>query len=189
MKPQTKRPSKSAKVAILVTDGFEEVELTHPRAALQKGGFETYVVSPKSSSVRAVIHGRPSITVRVDVPLKRAKAGDFDALLLPGGVMNPDALRTSPAAVRFVRSFFRAGKPVGAICHGPIMLIEAGVLNGRHITSFPSIRTDVRNAGGRWTNRRVVVDGALVTSRKPADIPAFNSRLLRAFGGPKTGRR
>jgi protease I len=184
MKTQKKsatRPS-GARVAILVTDGFEQVELTGPRAALKKGGFRTDIVSPKAGKVKAVIHDKPGKILAVDVPLTRAKATDYDALLLPGGVMNPDALRTEPAAVRFVKAFFKAGKPVGAICHGPIMLIEAGVLRGRHLTSFPSIQTDARNAGARWTNQTVVVDRNLVTSRKPADIPAFNRQILKAFG-------
>jgi protease I len=189
MKPAKTRGSRTPKVAILVTDGFEETELTGPRTALDRGGFATYVVSPNPSKVKGVVHGKPGLTVRVDVPLRKADAGQYVALLLPGGVMNPDALRMEPAAVRFVKSFFKAGKPVGAICHGPIMLIEAGVLKGRHITSYPSIQTDVRNAGGRWTNKAVVVDGNLVTSRQPADIPAFNRSILKAFGGRRTGRK
>jgi protease I len=189
MKPTKARGSKSAKVAILVTDGFEQVELTGPRSALDEGGYVTHVISPRPSKVQGVIHGKPGISVKVDVPLRRAHASKYDALLLPGGVVNPDALRTQPAAVRFVKAFFKARKPVGAICHGPVMLIEAGVLKGRHITSFPSIQTDVRNAGGRWTNEVVVVDGDLVTSRKPADIPQFNNRILKAFGGRKPRRR
>jgi protease I len=181
MRTPAKHPTKRLKVAILVTDGFEQVELTGPRKALDKNGFKTCVVSPHPGRVQGTVHGKPGITVRVDVTLSKAKAPDYDALLLPGGVMNPDALRTEPAAVAFVRSFFKAGKPVGAICHGPIMLIEAGVLKGRRLTSFPSIQTDIRNAGARWTDRKVVVDGQLVTSRKPADIPAFNSRILKSF--------
>jgi len=173
------------RVAILVTDGFEQVELTGPRAALEKAGFVTEVVSPNPKQVKAVIHDKPGRTVAVDVPLDRAKAARYDALLLPGGVMNPDSLRTEPAAVRFVQSFFTAGKPVGAICHGPIMLIEAGVLKGRRLTSYPSIQTDARNAGATWTNQVVVVDGNLVTSRKPDDIPIFNRHILKAFAGAR----
>jgi protease I len=185
MKSPRKSQKPAGKVAILVTDGFEQVELTGPRQALDQGGFITEVVSPKPRKVKAVIHDKPGTPVAVDVPLARAKADDYDALLLPGGVMNPDSLRTEPAAVRFVKSFFKAGKPVGAICHGPIMLIEAGVLKGRRLTSYPSIQTDARNAGASWTNRVVVVDGNLVTSRKPADIPAFNRHILKAFAaGP-----
>jgi protease I len=189
MKSTKATDSKSAKVAILATDGFEETELTGPRSALEKGGFVTEVVSPKPLKIRGVVHGKPTLTVKVDVPLRKADARRYDALLLPGGVMNPDALRTEPAAVKFVKAFFKAGKPVGAICHGPIMLIEAGVLKGRHLTSYPSIQTDVRNAGGRWTNKVVVVDGQLVTSRKPGDIPTFNRHILKAFNGQRNGRR
>lgn len=177
-----KQKSTAARVAILVTDGFEQVELTRPRAALEKGGFETEVVSPNPRTVKGMIHSKPGRSIRVDALLSRAKASDYDALLLPGGVMNPDALRLEPRAVRFVQAFFKARKPVAAICHGPIMLIEAGVAKGRHMTSFPSIRTDLTNAGARWSNKNVVVDGELVTSRKPADIPAFNARVLKAFG-------
>jgi protease I len=175
------------KVAILVTDGFEQVELTRPRAALEKGGFDTDVVSPNPRTVRGMIHAKHGRLIRVDSCLTHAKVSDYDALLLPGGVMNPDSLRLEPRAVRFVRGFFKARKPVAAICHGPIMLIEAGAAKGRHLTSFPSIRTDLTNAGARWSNRKVVVDGDLVTSRKPADIPAFNIRMLKAFGS--SGKR
>jgi protease I len=186
MKTPKKSPARQAtRVAILVTDGFEQVELTGPRAALQKGGFQTDIVSPKSGQVKAVIHDKPGKVLPVDVPLSRAKASDYDALLLPGGVMNPDSLRTEPAAVNFVKAFFKAGKPVGAICHGPIMLIEAGVLKGRRLTSFPSIQTDARNAGAKWTNQVVVVDGNLITSRKPSDIPTFNRQILKAFGAQR----
>jgi protease I len=170
------------RVAILVTDGFEQVELTQPRAALEKSGFETEIVSPKPKSVRGMVHAKAGRVLRVDVPLSRARVSDYDALLLPGGVMNPDALRLEPRAIQFVKGFFKARKPVAAICHGPIMLIEAGVVKGRRLTSFPSIKTDLANAGARWANKKVVVDGDLVTSRKPADIPAFNGRMLRAFG-------
>jgi protease I len=187
MKTQKQSPARKAatRVAILVTDGFEQVELTGPRAALEKGGFRTDIVSPKAGTVKAVIHDKPGKVLAVDVPLSRAKAADYDALLLPGGVVNPDALRTEPAAVSFVKAFFRAGKPVGAICHGPIMLIEAGVLRGRRLTSFPSIQTDARNAGGKWSNQTVVVDGNLVTSRKPADLPTFNRHILKTFAAPR----
>ncbi len=193
--PPMRTPTKSstgnagARVAILVTDGFEQVELTEPRAALKKAGYQTDIVSPNGSTVKAMIHDQPGKILAVDVPLSRAKASDYDALLLPGGVMNPDSLRTEPAAVSFVKAFFEAGKPVGAICHGPIMLIEAGVLPGRRLTSFPSIQTDVRNAGGTWINKTVVVDRNLVTSRKLADIPSFNRNILKAFGARKKSAR
>jgi protease I len=185
MKNPHNSSGKPIRVAILVTDGFERVELTSPRAALKRNGFITEVVSPKPGKVQAFIHARPGGTVGVDVPLSRAKASNYQALLLPGGVMNPDSLRSRPTAVRFVQSFFRAHKPVAAICHGPIMLIEAGVLKGRRLTSFPSIQTDVRNAGATWTNRKVVIDGDLITSRQPADLPAFNRQVIRAFAAQR----
>jgi protease I len=175
-------------VAILVTDGFEQVELTRPRAALKKSGYKTFIVSPNTKTVRGVIHAEAGRVLRVNVPLARARAYDYDALLLPGGVMNPDALRLEPRAVHFVQGFFKARKPVAAICHGPIMLIEAGVAKGRRMTSYPSIKTDLANAGARWANKKVVVDGRLVTSRKPADIPAFNLQMLKAFGSGKSRR-
>jgi protease I len=184
-----KQKSKLGKVAILVADGFEQVELTKPRAALEKFGYETDVVSPNPKTVRGVNHLKPGKLLRVDVPLSRAKASNYDALLLPGGVMNPDTLRLKTKAVQFVRGFFKARKPVAAICHGPIMLIEAGVVKGRRLTSFPSIETDLSNAGARWSNQVVVVDGELVTSRKPSDIPVFNDRMLRAFGSRAKARR
>jgi protease I len=172
---------KRGKVAILVADGFEQVELTKPRAALERSGYATDIVSPNPTRVRAKIHDKPGVVLRVDASLSQAKAGDYDALLLPGGVMNPDSLRMEPRAVQFVRGFFKSRKPVAAICHGPIMLIEAGVVKGRRLTSFPSIRTDLANAGARWENKNVIVDGRLVTSRKPSDIPAFNKQMLKAF--------
>jgi protease I len=183
-----KQKKDSGKVAILVTDGFEQVELTQPRSALEKDGYRTEIVSPNPRTVKAMIHAKPGRVLRVDVPLSRARPSDYDALLLPGGVMNPDSLRLEPKAVQFVQGFFRAKKPVAAICHGPIMLIEADVVKGRDMTSFPSIKTDLENAGARWTDRKVVVDGTLVTSRKPADIPAFNERMLKAFGSARKRR-
>ena len=177
--------TKAGRVAILVADGFEQVELTRPRAALEKHGYDTDIVSPNPKRVKATIHDKPGVVLRVDAPLSRAKAENYDALLLPGGVMNPDSLRLEPTAVQFVRGFFKSRKPVAAICHGPIMLIEAGVVKGRHMTSYPSIRTDLTNAGARWVDKEVIVDGSLVTSRKPADIPAFNEQMLKAFAAAK----
>jgi protease I len=169
-------------IAILVTDGFDQVELTKPRRALEKHGYQTEVVSPNPKSVREMIHARAGRLIPVDAHLSRTKASHYDGLLLPGGVTNPDALRLEPRAVKFVRGFFKARTPVTAICHGPIMLIEAGVVEGRRMTSFPSIKTDLAIAGARWTDKEVIVDGSLVTSRKAADIPALNKRMLRAFG-------
>jgi protease I len=172
---------KGKKVAILVADGFEEVELTKPRQALDDAGATTRVVSAAKGKVKGWDHTDWGRKVEVDVPLAQARADDFDALLLPGGVMNPDHLRLDPQAVRFVRAFFDAGKPVAAICHGPWMLVEADVVRGREITSFPSIKTDLKNAGARWVDREVVSNGNLVTSRKPDDIPAFNREMLALF--------
>jgi protease I len=172
---------KGKKVAILVADGFEEVELTKPRQALDEAGAETVVVSPAKGKVKGWAMTDWGKEIKVDKPLAEARAEEFDALLLPGGVMNPDHLRREPRAVEFVRSFFDAGKPVAAICHGPWMLVEADVVRGRELTSFPSIKTDLKNAGGKWVDKEVVASGNLVTSRKPDDIPAFNREMLALF--------
>jgi intracellular protease, PfpI family len=146
------------RVAILATDGVEQVELTEPRKALDAAGANTRVVSPKSGSIKGWNHTEWGEQIPVDVPLDRASPDDFDALLLPGGVMNPDHLRTNRSAVNFVRAFFEAGKPVAAICHGPWMLVEADVVRGRNVTSWPSLQTDLRNAGANWTDSQVVTD-------------------------------
>jgi protease I len=169
------------KVAILVTDGFEQVELTEPRKALDQAGAETRIVSPKNARVRGWNFTDWGDEFPVDMALDRAHAQDFDALLLPGGVMNPDALRMQPKAVEFVQAFFYAGKPVAAICHGPWTVIEAGAARGRQIAAWPSLKTDLNNAGARWVDQEAVVDGNLVTSRKPDDIPAFNQRMIELF--------
>lgn len=169
------------RVAILATDGVEQVELTEPRKALDAAGANTRVVSPKSGSIKGWNHTEWGEQIPVDVPLDRASPDDFDALLLPGGVMNPDHLRTNRSAVNFVRAFFEAGKPVAAICHGPWMLVEADVVRGRNVTSWPSLQTDLRNAGANWTDSQVVTDHGLVTSRKPDDIPAFNRKIIEEF--------
>ena len=168
-------------VAILATNGFEQSELTEPRKALDQAGAKTVVIAPKEGSIRGWKMKNWGDEVRVDVALDRANPDDYDALMLPGGVLNPDQLRLDERAVKFVRSFFEHSKPVAAICHAPIMLIEAGVLKDRHVTSWPSLKTDIRNAGGQWTDETVVVDRALVTSRKPDDIPAFNERMIAEF--------
>ena len=173
---------KGKKVAILATDGFEQVELTEPRKALDAAGAKTQVVSPKSGKIRGWNLTDWGEEVAVDVPLDQAKVDDFDALMLPGGVMNPDDLRMHPEAVQFVRAFFDAGKPVAAICHAPWTIIEAGCAEGRQIASWPSLRTDLENAGATWQDREVCIDGNLVTSRKPEDIPAFNRAMLALFG-------
>ncbi|SFO64718.1 protease I [Variovorax sp. PDC80] len=168
-------------VAILVSDGFEQVEMTEPRKALESAGAKTQVVSPLDGSVRGWKHHDPADTFEVDVPLKTANPDDFDALLLPGGVVNPDALRIDEKAVAFVRAFVEAGKPIAAICHGPWTLIDAGGVKDRRMTSWPSLRADLRNAGARWSDQEVVVDHELVTSRKPDDLPAFNREMVRLF--------
>ena len=169
------------RVAILVADGFEQVELTGPREALQKAGAKTEIVSPAKGQVQGWNHLEKADKFRVDVELAAADPNQFDALLLPGGVVNPDQLRMLPKAVEFVQSFFREGKPVAAICHGPWLLAEADVLRGRTVTSWPSIRTDLRNAGAKVVDQEVVADQSLVTSRKPDDIPAFNNMMIQVF--------
>ena len=170
------------RVAILATDGVEQVELTGPRKALDDAGAKTVLVSPKEGKIKAWEHDHWGNELQVDLPLSNARADDFDALVLPGGVMNPDHLRSEPQAVRFVRDFVLSGKPIAAICHGPWMLVEAGAVRGRTITSWPSLQTDVKNAGGDWVDREVVTDEGIVTSRKPDDIPAFNRKMIEEFG-------
>jgi len=175
------------KIAILVTDGFEQVEMTEPRKALQQAGATTILVSPAQGKVRGFQHDKPGDEFPVDMPLNKARAEDYDGLVLPGGVANPDRLRIITAAVDFVRSFFDAGKPIAAICHGPWTLIEAGAVRGRTMTSWPSLRTDLRNAGANWVDQEVVVDRGLITSRKPADLPAFNRKMIEEFREGKHG--
>jgi protease I len=170
------------RVAILVAEGFEQVELTEPRKALDDAGAKTLIVSPAQDQVQGWNHFDKGERFRVDVPLTSAKAEDFDALLLPGGVVNPDQLRVNPSAVAFVRGFFDAGKPVAAICHGPWTLIEAGAARGRKMTSWPSLQSDLKNAGATWVDEEVVCEQGLVTSRKPKDIPAFNQKMIELFG-------
>jgi protease I len=166
------------KVAILVEDGFEQIELTSPKEALEKAGAKTHIISPKRDKVKGWEHTQWGQEFPVDVSLDKANANEYDALLLPGGVMNPDKLRTSKQAVQFVRSFFDQGKPVAAICHGPWILVEADVVNGPKVTSYTSIQTDLKNAGANWVDQEVVVDQGLVTSRKPDDLPAFNRKMV-----------
>jgi len=169
------------RIAILVADGFEQEELLKPRDALEDAGAETEVVSPCERKVKGHKHHRPGRSVKVEVPLNQARTEDYDGLLLPGGVHNPDTLRMNTQAIDFVKSFFEAGKPVAAICHGPWTLVEADVVRGRRVTSYPSIKTDLRNAGAEWVDQEVVVDNGLVTSRKPDDIPAFNAKMIEEF--------
>jgi protease I len=175
------------KVAILIAEGFEQVEMTEPRKALQAAGAQTAIVSPEDKSVLGFEHHDKGERFAVDIPLDKANPDDFDALLLPGGALNPDTLRTLPKAVAFVKAFFDADKPVAAICHAPWALIEADVVEGRTLTSWPSLQTDARNAGAKWVDREVVVDGNLVTSRKPDDLPAFNEKMLALFAEQPAG--
>jgi protease I len=169
------------KIAILVTHGFEQVELTEPRKALQQAGADTKVVSPAEGKVKGWNFTEWGDEIPVDVPLPQARAEDYDALLLPGGVMNPDQLRVMPPALAFVREFFESRKPVAVICHGPWTLIDAGVVRGRRITSWPSVRTDLVNAGADWVDGEAIVDHGLVSSRKPDDIPQFNAAMIEEF--------
>jgi len=173
------------KVAILVADGFEQSEMVEPRKALEKAGAKTVLVSPNDDHVQGWTEGDWGKKFDVDLPLSDAKPEDFDGLLLPGGVKNPDTLRMDPDAVDFTREFFNSGKPVAAICHGPWTLINAGVVSGKRMTSYPSLSMDLKNAGAEWVDEEVVVDNGLVTSRKPSDIPAFASKFIEEL---KEGR-
>jgi protease I len=166
------------RVAILATHGFEQSELTSPRDAIKKAGGKPVVVSPESGSVRGWDENDWGDPVDVDQPLDESSPDDFDALVLPGGVMNPDKLRVDETALRFVRGFFEQHKPVAAICHGPWTLINAGVVDGRTVTSYHTIKRDLVNAGANWVDEEVVVDNGLVTSRHPGDLDAFNDKLL-----------
>lgn len=165
-------------VAILATDGFEQSELEEPLKALQDASADVSIVSLKRGKIQGMKHSDKGSLFDVDLTLDEAKAEDFDALMLPGGLANPDTLRSTPAAVDFVRDFASAGKPIAAICHGPWLLIEAGVADGRRLTSWPAIKTDLRNAGAEWVDEEVVCDDGVVTSRKPDDIPAFNKKMI-----------
>lgn len=175
------KPLQGKRVAMLVENGFEQIELTEPRKALLDAGAETDVVSPVQGAVKGWNFTEWGDEVAVDVPLDQANPDAYDALVLPGGVMNPDKLRMNERALEFVRSFFQAGKPVAVICHGPWTLIDAGVVSGRKITSYPSIATDLRNAGAEWVDEEVVVDRGLVSSRNPDDLPAFNRKMIEEF--------
>ena len=178
MAPQ---PLKGLKIALLVTDGFEEVELTEPRKALDEAGARTHIVSPKEVRVKSWVFTKWGSEFPVDVPLAQARPQDYDALVLPGGVLNPDTLRIDEQAVAFVKSFFDAHKPVAAICHGPWTVIETGEARGRKMTSWPSLKTDLKNAGALWNDLETVNDKHLLTSRKPDDIPAFNAAMIKMF--------
>jgi protease I len=169
------------KVAVLATDGFEQAELEKPVEALRAEGADVAVVAPKSGQIQGWEHHDKGHAVRVDTPLADAEPDDFDALVLPGGVMNPDALRLEPDAIDFVRTFAEDDKPIAAICHGPWTLINAEAVQGKTMTSWPSLQADLENAGAEWVDREVVVDGRLVTSRKPDDLPAFCERMIDLF--------
>lgn len=166
------------KVAIITENGFEEVELTKPKEALEKEGAEVHIVSPQKDKVRSWDSTDWGKEFNVDKPLEAADADDYDAVVVPGGVINPDHLRRSEQAIQFIASFFEAGKPVAAICHGPQVLIETGKLKGRNVTSFFSVKTDLINAGANWSDQECVVDQGLVTSRNPDDLPAFNKKVI-----------
>ena len=176
----------NVRVAILVAEGFEEVEMTKPREALEEAGAETTLVSPERDKVVSFNHHDKSNAYDVQLPLENALSEDFDALLLPGGALNPDQLRVNALAIDFVRSFFEEKKPVAAICHAPWTLIDAKVVEGRSLTSWPSLKTDLTNAGADWVDREVVEDDNLVTSRKPDDIPAFNAKMIELFSRART---
>ena len=173
---------KGCKVAILATDGFEQSELMKPKQLLEEAGATTAVISPGDEpKIKGWNHGEWGEQIPVDVPLNKARAADYDALVLPGGVINPDKLRLHEKAIDFIHEFGRTGRPVAAICHGPWTLINANLVRDKHMTSWPSLRVDLENAGARWENSEVVESGNLITSRKPDDIPAFTSTLIRAL--------
>jgi protease I len=173
------------RVAFLATDMVEQVELTEPWKAVEDAGATPELVSLKEGEIQGFNHYDKADTFRVDRTVEEASADDYDALVIPGGVGNPDTMRMDENAVEFTRQFFEQGKPVGVICHGPWMLVEAGVVRGRKVTSWPSLRTDIRNAGGDWVDQEVVVEQGLVTSRKPADLPAFNEKIVEEFAEGK----
>jgi protease I len=175
-------------VAVLATDGVEQVELTEPVKALKAAGATVHVVSPKQGSLQGWNHHDKGDAIPVDQPLDGADASRYDALLLPGGVVNPDELRLQPKAIDFIRHFVRSGKPIAAICHGPWTLIDAGGVAGRRMTSWPSLRPDLTNAGADWEDSEVVTDRGLVTSRKPDDIPAFTRKMIEEFREGRHGR-
>lgn len=178
------------RVAIVVANGFEQIEMTDPREALVGAGAETDLVSIEDGEVKGWEHTKWGETFDVEVPIDDADPDDYDALLLPGGVMSPDRLRQDERVLAFVRAFFESGKPVAAICHGPWTLIDAGVVEGRRVTSYPSIRKDLENAGAEWVDEEVVVDHGLVTSRRPDDLPAFAAKMIEEFAeGRHAGQR
>jgi protease I len=176
---------KGKKVAILAADMFERVELEEPRQALEEAGADVEILSIHDGEIQGFDHFEPANTVPVDRTVEEVSPDDYDGLLIPGGVGNPDQLRGDENAVSFVRRLHEAGKPMAVICHGPWVLVESGVVRGKRVTSWPTLETDIRNAGGDWVDQEVVVDGNVVTSRKPDDIPAFNREMLRIFSGER----
>jgi protease I len=183
-------PLQGKKIAIVAADMVERVELVEPRKALEEAGARTELISIKPGEIQSFNHFEPAEKLKVDHAAEEVDAADYDALMIPGGVGNPDQLRGDENTVSFVRAFFDAGKPVAAICHAPWVLVEAGVVKGRKLTSWPTLQTDIRNAGGTWVDQEVVVDQGLVTSRKPDDIPAFNRKMIEEFAeGVHAGQR
>jgi deglycase len=181
------RSLEGLRVAILATDGVEEVELTAPRESLRDAGAKTTLIAPKTGRIQAMKHHDKSSQLSVDLPLDRARPDEFDAVLLPGGALNADALRVDAKAQEFVREIDRSGKPIAVICHGPWLLVSAGMLKGRTLTSYHTIQDDLRNAGARWVDEEVVAEGNWVSSRQPSDIPAFNREMIALFNR-KTGK-
>lgn len=178
---------KGRRVAIIATDGFEQIELTSPREALEKAGAKCIVVSPKDGEIQGFKHHDKADKIKVDLPLSKANASDFDAVLLPGGVINGDALRIEKKAQQFVQEIDRGGKPVFVICHGPWLLVSAGLVKGRKITSWPTLQDDIRNAGGNWDDQQCIRDRNLVSSRKPDDLPAFNEEIVKCLSDVASG--
>jgi protease I len=184
------KPLQGKKVAIIAADMVEQVELVEPREALYDAGATTELISLKPGEIQGFNHFDKADKHKVDKTIDEADASDYDALMIPGGVGNPDQLRGDENVVSFVQEFFNSGKPIAAICHAPWVLVEAGVVRGRKLTSWPTLQTDIRNAGGTWVDEEVVVDQGLVTSRKPDDIPAFNEKMIEEFAeGKHSGRR
>jgi protease I len=181
MEQTTGQALQGKRIAVLMTDGVEQVEYTAPRTFLEQQGASVILVSPKGvgEEIQGFNHLAPGDKFRVEMNVRDAKPADFDALVLPGGVANPDQLRLSQEAISFIRDFGDEDKPIAAICHGPWTLIDAGIAESKHMTSWPTLQTDLRNAGAEWTDEQVVIDGRLITSRKPDDIPAFNDAILK----------
>jgi protease I len=177
------------RVAVVATDGFEQAELTEPMKALRDAGAKAEIVSPKSGQIQGWKHFEKADFFKVDKTIDQASPDDYDALMLPGGVANPDQLRLSEKAIQFIKSFVDAKKPIAAICHGPWTLIDAGAVRGRKMASWPSLKADLQNAGAQWVDQEVVTDQGLVTSRKPDDIPAFNRKMIEEFAEGTHARR